>query len=75
LGGVEEEWGERYRWVAALLEDVEEEEVLLQDTLYRNLVLFAPHLAEVSLSLSLSVSLSLSLSPPPSPPPPLSLSH
>jgi serine/threonine protein kinase len=73
--GVEEEWGERYRWVAALLEDVEEEEVLLQDTLYRNLVLFAPHLAEVSLSLSLSVSLSLSLSPPPSPPPPLSLSH
>jgi hypothetical protein len=37
---------ERYRWVAALLEAADEEETLLQDTLYRNLVLFAPELVE-----------------------------
>ena len=37
---------ERYRWVAALVEAADEEDTLLQDTLYRNLVLFAPELVE-----------------------------
>jgi serine/threonine protein kinase len=38
----------RYSAVAELLEGAEEDDVLLQDTLYRNLVLFAPCLVEAS---------------------------